>query len=230
MSTPLSRIAFGLAILGCGLVTLVWGGPLYIYAIGAAQCIGGLGLLTGRTSKAGAIIVGAAYLALCLLSVPQIIAHPLIFASWGNFFYPFSLVVGAGVIFRPSLIRTACVLMGLCAASFGIEQVEFLARTATLVPKWIPPNQMFWAIATVAPFGLAAIALIANVYALLAARLYALMMALFGILVWIPIVIVDSHSHGNWDEGVETFAIAAAIWVLADRIAQGRSGERAPLP
>jgi len=202
-------------------------GAIAIYAIATAQCIGGIAVQFDRTAKVGAIAIGAVYLLLSLFSVPQMIAHPQIYASWGNFFYPFSLVIGAAVIVARStpawepktVARIAAVLFGICAASFGIEQAEFLARTASLVPKWIPPSQMFWAITTCVPFGLAAIGLFTNRFALLAARLFALMMLLFVVLVWLPILVSGPHSHGNWIEATETFAIAGAAWVLADFLA-----------
>ena len=60
------------------------------------------------------------------------------------------------------------ILFGLCNISFAIEQVEYLARTVSLVPKWIPPNGMFWAIATTVAFGLAGVALVVGYKSLLA--------------------------------------------------------------
>ena len=49
--------------------------------------------------------------------------------------------------------------------------------TAALVPKWIPPNQMFWTILTTIAFALAAIAILINRQARLATRLMTLMLA-----------------------------------------------------
>lgn len=202
-------------------------GSILSYAIAAAQCIGGILILFDRTARAGAAAICAAYLVLSLLSVPQMVAHPQIYASWGNFFYPFSLVIGAAIVVTRSsqawepktVARIASMLLGICAASFGIEQAEFLGRTASLVPAWIPPDKMFWAITTCVPFALAAVALVTNRFALPAARLFTLMMLLFGVLVWIPVLVSDPHNHGNWVEGTETFAIAGAAWVLADILA-----------
>ena len=75
---------------------------------------------------------------------------------------------------------------------------------------------MFWAVSTTAFFALAAVALLTNRLALLAARLLTLMLVLFGLLVWVPLVLSDPHSHSNWSEITETFAIAGAAWILAD--------------
>jgi hypothetical protein len=225
--SDLGRPLFGVTVLAYGLVTLVWHISVLSYLVGAALVVGGVAILFGRTAKVGAVLIGAAYLVLSLLSVPQMIVNPQIYASWGNFFYPFSLVIAAAIVvaryspaWDPRIIaRIASVLFAICIASFGIEQVEFLARTASLVPKWIPPSQMFWAIATCVPFALAAIALVVNRFALLATQLFALMMLLFGILVWIPILFTDPHTRGNWVEGTETFATAGAAWILADYLA-----------
>jgi hypothetical protein len=227
LRSDLGRPVFGVTVLACGLVTLVWHVSVFSYVVGAAQVVGGVAILFNRTARAGAVLIAAAFLILCLLSVPQMLVNPQIYASWGNFFYPFSLAIGAAIVaarFSPAwdaraVTRIASILFGICIASFGIEQVEFLARTASLVPRWIPPSQMFWAIVTCVPFALAAIALLANRFALLATRLFALMMLLFGILVWIPILLADPHTRGNWVEGAETFATAGAAWILADLIA-----------
>jgi hypothetical protein len=42
------------------------------------------------------------------------------------------------------------------------------------------------------------------------------MLVLFGLLVWVPILMTDSHTHANWSETAETFAIAGIAWILAD--------------
>jgi hypothetical protein len=52
--------------------------------------------------------------------------------------------------------------------------------TADLVPKWIPPNQLFWAELTTIGFVLAAIAILSNRMAGLASGLMSLMIVLFG--------------------------------------------------
>ena len=75
---------------------------------------------------------------------------------------------------------------------------------------------MFWAVTTIVLFALAALALLMNRMALFAARLLTMMLVIFGLLVWVPLVLADPHSHTNWSENVETFAIAGTAWILAD--------------
>jgi len=64
------------------------------------------------------------------------------------------------------------------------------------------------------------VALLTNKMALLATRLLTLMLAIFGLLVWVPLLVSNPHSHTNWSETVLTFAIAGAGWILADLLAE----------
>ncbi|HEY2555247.1 MAG TPA: hypothetical protein VGI15_08345, partial [Candidatus Cybelea sp.] len=116
--------------------------------------------------------------------------------------------------------HAAVLLFGLCNISFAIEQVEFLARTVSLVPKWVPPNGEFWAILTAIAFGLAGVSLLVGYKSRLAAQLLTLMLVLFGVMIWIPILIADPKTVSNWSEGIETFAIAGAAWIIADYLAR----------
>jgi hypothetical protein len=75
---------------------------------------------------------------------------------------------------------------------------------------------MFWAILTTVAFGLAAIAILINRHARLAMRMMALMLALFGGLVWVPRVIAHPKGHFNWSECVLTFLVTGAAWAVAD--------------
>jgi hypothetical protein len=100
-----------------------------------------------------------------------------------------------------------------------LAQVIYLRETARLVPAWIPPNQMFWAILTTAFFALAAIAILINLKARLATRLLTIMVVLFGALVWIPILVSRPDAHLAWSEFALTFLIAGAAWIVGDKLA-----------
>jgi hypothetical protein len=226
---------FGVAALAFGLITLAWQEyngwhlPRYIvYPAAAAGIFGGAAIQFRRTAKTGAAVLGAVYLASALACVRGIAATPQIYNSWGNFFEQFSLVTGAAIVYArlssarsgETLNRTGRILLGLCAASFGIEQAVYLCATAKLVPKWLPPTQMFWAVTTTVLFALAAVALLTNRMALLATRLLTMMLLMFGLLVWVPLLISDAHNHTSWSETAETFAIAGAAWILADLLSE----------
>ncbi len=209
-------------------------GPVFVYVAATAQIVGGAAILFLRTAKLGAAVLGIVYLLLALACVPRIVATPWVYDSWGNFFEPFSLATGAAIAYgglssaraAETLRLVGRLLFGLCVASFMLEQAFYIDVTAQLVPKWIPPGQMFWAVATTIAFGLAAVALLANLLALPATRLLTLMIVLFGLLVWVPMVVSGPHSHANWSEFAETFAIAGAAWVLADLLSGHRLTRR----
>jgi hypothetical protein len=246
VSTPrsnLGRQVFGVAALASGIVTLAWHDyndfhqlRHIVYAAAAAQIFGGAALQFHRTAKTGALVLGAVYLFFASLCVPEIVASPQIYNSWGNFFEQFSLLTGAAIVYarlssawsRETINRIGRILLGICAASFTLEQAFYLEATAQLVPKWLPPSQMFWAIATTVFFALAAVTLLANRLALLAARLLTMMLVIFGLIVWVPLVLSDLQSHTNWSENAETFAIAGAAWILADILGENSLNEHRP--
>jgi hypothetical protein len=88
---------------------------------------------------------------------------------------------------------------------------------------------MFWAVATTVFFALAAAALLANRMALLASRLLTMMLLIFGLIVWVPLLLSGGpHSHTNWSETVETFAIAGTAWILADLLGEYRLNDHRP--
>ena len=245
-STPgsnLGRPVFGVAILAIGLITLAWHDyndwpqlRFLVYAASAAQIAGGAAIQVRRTAKTGAIVLGAGNLVFVLLCVPGIVTAPRVYNSWGNCFEQFSLLTGPVIVFgrwssvwsRENLNRIARILLGICAVSFTLEQAVYLDATAKLVPKWIPPGPMFWAVTTTVLFALAALALLTNRMALLASRLLTMMLAIFGLLVWVPLFLSDPHSHTNWSEIAETFAIAGAIWILADLLGEYRPDDLRP--
>lgn len=229
--------AFGAASLSVGLIMVVWRDyngwhqPLFlVYAAAVALIFGGAAILLSRLAKAGAVVLVAVYLLFTLQCVPAILAAPRIYNSWGNFFEQFSLVSGAALVYArlsspwsaKTLHRIGCILFGICTASFALEQAFYLPPTASLVPKWLPPSQTFWALATTVFFALAALALLANRMALLAARLLTIMLASFGLLVWLPLLLANPRSHTNWSETAETFAIAGTAWILAGLLDEPR--------
>ena len=245
VSTPnsnLGRHVFGVAAVAFGLITLTWHDSndgqylrYLVYAAAAALIFDGVGIQFRRTAKAGAALLGAGYMVFVLLSVPGIVAAPQIYNRWGNFFEQFSLLTGAAIVYArlsawspETLSRIGRILLGICAASFSLEQAFYLDATAKLVPKWIPPTQMFWAATTTVLFALAAVALLANRMALLASRLLTMMVVGFGLLVWVPLVLANPHSHTNWSEIAETFEIAGAVWILTDLLSGYRLNDHRP--
>ncbi|HYL28020.1 MAG TPA: hypothetical protein VEW74_09315 [Candidatus Nitrosotalea sp.] len=242
MKTALyGRALFGASAVLFGVIALMWrdpdtwqsvsriwrlpGGTLLGEALMVALIAGGIMLLIPLAARPAAIVLGIVYAMFSLLCLPGILKAPAVYVEYGSFFEQFSLLCGALAVYvstlantaqAQSLGRAARIGLGLCAVSFTLAQIFYLKFTASLVPTWIPPNQVFWTILTTVAFGLAAIAILINVRARLAMRLMTLMLALFGLLVWVPQLIVQPRSHGNWSEFALNYLITGAVWVVAE--------------
>ena len=245
---PVGRSVYGLAAIGSGICALVWHNfdalgiishrQIFIYILAALEIVGGLAVQWSRTARTGAVAVGAVYLTFVLLGVPSIIAHPCVYNGFGNFFEQYSFVAGAVILYACSgpvisarfaiLAEIGYYSFGICVASFGLEQLFYLSATASLVPKWIPPGQMFWAIATTAAFALAAVALLAGLMAKRASQLMTAMIVGFGLAVWLPTLFSDHHRFMNWSETMETFGIAATARIVAEYLDRRRSEIQRP--
>jgi putative oxidoreductase len=244
MKTALyGRLVFGASSMLFGVVALMWHDadtwqsmyrilrlPLGTIAgdvLMLALIVGGIGLVFAQTARLGSTILGVVYALFSLSCVPGIVAAPRTYVSYGAFFEQFSLVCGALAVYaitEPNTTRAAVfgraarIGLGLCAVSFTLAQIFYLKFTASLVPAWIPPSRMFWTILTTVAFALAAIAILVNRQARLATNLMTLMLALFGVLVWIPQVVMHPEAHGNWSEFALNFMITGAAWMVADSL------------
>jgi len=206
----------------------IWSLPFGVILGGClmtAQIAGGMGMQHPRTARRASIILGVVYLLFSLACIPGIISAPATYEHYGSFFEQFSCLCGAMALYAATeandarasaLGRVARLGLGVCAISFTLSQMIYLRFTAYLVPKWIPPNQMFWAVLTTVAFALAAIAILINRQARLALRLMTVMLALFGLLVWIPRLIAHPEAHLNWSEFGLTSLITGATWMVAD--------------
>jgi len=194
--------------------------------VGFIELVGGILIQWKKTARAGAIMLGIIYLGFALLWIPVIVTTPQVYDHWGNFFEQFSLFSGALIVSgapgADSSEGTTAMgwlghkLFGICVISFTLEQLFYLSGTASLVPKWLPPSQMFWAITTTIAFALAAIAILSGRPGLLASRLLAAMIICFEPLVWLPALFADPHKMLNWAGNAENLAIAGASWIVAD--------------
>ena len=235
------RFIFGVSAIFFGVIALMWHdsdtwqnlqhlwslpfGRSVGYCLMAAQIAGGLGMLYGRTARAASVVLGAVYLCFSLACLPDVIAATNIYEKYGgSFFVFFSYFCGAVALYAATDADTARTLLvgrlarlgfGVCAISFTLGQLLLLRETAQLVPKWIPPSQMFWAVLTTIAFAVAALAILVNRQARLALLLMTLMLALFGLLVWVPHVVAQPRAHFFWSECVLTFLTAGAACLVA---------------
>jgi len=248
MKLQLGRHVFGWAAIGFGIITLVWRDfstwqqnvphrEILVYLAAAVELLGGAAMQWTKTTRAGAIALGCLYAFFALTWVPRIVAEPLVYDRWGNFFEQFSIVSGALIAYAllsfgvsgraEKLARVGCAFFGICVISFTMEQLFYLKGTASFVPKWIPPGQMFWAVATTIAFALAATALLSGRSALLASRLLTAMILGFGLLVWLPAPFTAPHQIVSWAGNAQNTAILGAAWIVMDYLGGRRAGSLA---
>lgn len=234
------RILFGASALLFGIITMIWRdadtwqnealrlGTFVGFCLAIAQIGAGVAMPFARTARFASILLGAVYAIFTLACIPAIVAKPAVDAGYVGFFEWFSLVFGALAAYAATLAkgshaaglrRVARFGLGICTVSFMAAQIVYLRYTASLVPTWIPPGQTFWTILTTVAFGLAAVAILFNLRARLALQLMTLMLALFGLLVWVPRLVAHPEMHGNWSEFGLNFLITGAAWMVAETTA-----------
>ena len=236
------RFVFGASAVLFGVIALMWRDAdtwqnlRHIWSlpfgtvIGAclmiAQIAGGIGVVYPRTARLASVALCGVYLCFSLACVPEIVAAANIYDKYGgSFFVFFSLFCGAIALYAATgpdaakafpYGRGARLGLGVCAISFTLGQALLLRDTAQLVPRWIPPNQMFWAILTTIAFALAALAILINRQTKIATRLMTFMLGLFAVLVWMPHLISNPRAHFIWSECALTLLVTGAAWIIAD--------------
>ena len=235
-------IAIGIQGLVTGRVTAVWqpvpagvpGREALEYLCALLSLTAGVGLIVRRTAAPAARVLLAALIVWLLAwRVRPLFVASLIEGTW-SFADALVMTAGAWVLFtwfatewdRRHLgfaasdpgVRVARVLYGIGLIPFGYAHFANVKGTAGLVPAWLPWHAG-WAYATGGAFLAAGVAIIAGVYARLAAALSALQMGLFGLLVWVPILAAGSKNPFYWLEFATTCTLTAAGWVVADSYA-----------
>ena len=226
--------------------TAIWSGvphgpswrPALVGLTAAICLLCGLALLWRRTATAAAgVLAGYFALWMAFFRVPLLVQAPATTPPWWVCGETSVMLAGAWVLlvtlgggprggFATSAagLRIARLLYGLALIPFGIAHFTFFAHTIEDVPRWVPWPAA-WAAITGGAFIAAGIAIVAGVFAALAATLSAWMMGLFTLLVWVPIVIRGNPSPGDWQEFVDSCALTVAAWVVAESF-RGQPSER----
>jgi uncharacterized membrane protein len=149
------------------------------------------------------------------------IAMPLAVASGGLIIY--AACAGIDATLSARLTRLCQVVFGVCVLIWGGAHFIYMNLTAPLVPKWLPPNQVFWGYFTGVCFIAAGLAILTGVKARLAATLLTVMIACFGLLANDRILLTGLSSHFNWSESALNLALIGVAWVVADSLARPRA-------
>jgi uncharacterized membrane protein len=201
--------------------------------LGAFVCLAsGIGILWQRLAAAAVrVLLAFLLLWLLLVRVPAIIHAPAVEGSWFPCGETAVMLAGAWVLYawfatdwdRQCLgfatgdkgVRIARVFFGLALIPFGLGHFVYLKDTAAMVPRWLPWH-VAWAYFFGCTFIAAGVAVLIGVYARLAAALSALQIGMFTLLVWIPIVVAVTKDTFQWSETIDSLALTAGAWVVAD--------------
>ncbi|HSY05253.1 MAG TPA: hypothetical protein VK803_04865 [Steroidobacteraceae bacterium] len=241
-------LVYALGAVALGLVGLVWddfalvwqpvpsgipGRAVLAGLFAAALAAGGMTAAWRRTAAFGTAVLGLLFTVTVLLHVPRVIAHPQVLGAWSGLAEQLALASAGLVAYTssgevaaarsPAYRRVALIAFGVCVLLFGAAHFGYLEETAEMVPRWLPPGQRFWAVATGIAHLAAGAAILAGVTAHLAALLLTVMFALFGALIHIPLLLADPHSHLYWVMNAMNLALTGAAWVVADSLAPARA-------
>jgi uncharacterized membrane protein YphA (DoxX/SURF4 family) len=169
-----------------------------------------------------------------LISLPQVFSKPLSFDGWYGFCEALTSLVGVWILYAmlqeqsrtsrtpiasEQAMRVARILFGLTCMFYGWSHFAYADYTASMVPGWLPGHL---ALAYLTGIGhvAAGIGIVVGILPRLAATLEAVMMSLFGLLVWVPSFFAQpkpqwaTPSQNQWSELVVNVALAAAAWVV----------------
>jgi uncharacterized membrane protein YphA (DoxX/SURF4 family) len=240
---------YALAAIWLGIVGLVWddfalvwqpvptdvpGRAILAYVVGGLLALGGAALLWKRFAAQGAILLTTLFaLNVLLLHIPKVIAHPLSFSPYSGVAEQLALVAG-GLIAVASTAKTDAahaarlaffgrIAFGLCAVWFGLVHFHYPADTASYIPKWLPPNQLFWAYATGVAHIAAGVAILSGILSRVAAYLLTVMFLVFQALVHAPLLMAAPTSHLSWVMNGINLALVGAAWIAADSLSTSDS-------
>jgi uncharacterized membrane protein len=144
------------------------------------------------------------------------IAMQLAIASSALIVYASSAPIGRDL--GALLTRIARMAFGVCSLIWGGAHFVYMNMTAPLVPKWLPPGQVFWGYVTGVCFIAAGLAILIGIQARVASILLTVMVASFGVLANGRILLADPSSHFDWTESALNLALIGCAWVVADSL------------
>ncbi len=205
-------------------------------AYGCAALLVGAGVAINLPRVAGAAaLILAGYFALWLvaLNLTHAAAQPMVWVSWEDVaektamvlggLLAYALTPGAKAAWAAAITRFAPRVFGVCAVVFGTSEFVYAKFTASLVPAWLPPSQLFWTDATGAAHIAAGLAIAGGIQARWAAVGLTAMYLVFQLIVHLPRVIAGPAHAGAWSENAVNLLLCGAAWCLADALGRPKA-------
>ena len=196
-------------------------------ASGVLLIVGGAAILSKSVARAGALVLASAYgLWLLILHGPIMVSKPGDIGTWNGVAEIVFMIAGAVTLYaaaagalRPKVAHGVCIAAGLSALVFGAAHFKYTQFTASMVPTWLPPNQIFWAYVTGVGHLAAGLSLLSGIRAPLGAALLAVMMAVFVVLVHVPRVIAAPGEHLEWIMLGVALSLCGSAWAIRQHAA-----------
>jgi uncharacterized membrane protein len=207
----------------------------WIHAAALIVLVASVGVFFQRTALMSVLTIGAYQGVWVLISAPVILSGPLTIGAWYPICEAATGLVGTWILYamlrwpsadsrlpiaNQSWVGVAQVLFGLACVFYGASHFAYADYTASMVPTWLP-GRLGVAYFTGLGHLAAGIGILVGVLARLAATLEAVMMSLFGLLVWVPTFFAQSPPkwamppQNRWSELVVNLVLAASAWIVA---------------
>jgi uncharacterized membrane protein len=235
---------YGLGIMAVGFASLVFrnfdpGQPvpehfpfrsLLAFVAGVFMVVAGAAIQSRRTVAWGGAALAAYYglIVVILLDGRQLLTQYAGYGIYEEISMPLAIALAGLIIYAASagidatraarLTRPCQLVFGACVLVWGGAHFVYMNMTAPLVPKWLPPSQVFWGYATGVCFIAAGLSILTGVKARLAASLLTVMIACFGILANGPMLLAGLSVHFNWSESAENLSLTGVAWIMADSL------------
>ena len=253
---------FGISVAGLAMLSLVYGdfAPIFepfpgfrfwAYGLGAILLAAGAGLFSGRTAPASAVIVGVYGMVWAVARTRSLLLRPWVVGSWYGVCEALGPLVGAWILYAmlrrqdnapaanvvtgDRALRLARGLFGASCIGYGAAHFAYASYTANMVPTWFP-GRMGLAYLTGAFHAAAGFGLLFGVLPRMAATLEAIMLSLFGVLVWLPNFFAHPmpewapSDQVQWSETFLTFLLAGSAWIVAASLRSAPWGFAAGAP
>jgi uncharacterized membrane protein YphA (DoxX/SURF4 family) len=173
------------------------------------------------------------------MSSPPVFHAPLSVGSWYGVSEAMSLLVGVWTLYAlhrrrdyPDVVkaiishralRIARIIFGAACLVYGCAHFAYAEYSLPFVPTWLPARTALLYFTGVC-HAAAGVGLILGLLPRLAAALEAVMIVLFGFLVWLPSHFANpvpkwaGSPHNQWSETFLNFLLAAVAWLIADSL------------